>query len=256
MMRSSYPSLGDHRRSAALGGVLLLALLVYCNTLLNGFVYDDHFQVEQNPYVQSLKYVGKIFTTTVWSFQGLEGKTNYYRPLMILGFLVCNKVFQAYPFGFHVVSVLLYWGVVWLVFLACSTLLLDEIVALVAAAIFALHPIHTEVVAWVAAVTELEMAIFYLAAFIFFLRMDSLPPKERRTSGILMCACFALALLSKEQAVILAVLTTIYEHFYRSDRETTNCKTKVYRSPAFWIISTVYPLFRVTVFGGLSPLRL
>jgi len=255
MMSSSYPSLADHRRSAALGGVLLLALLVYCNTLLNGFVYDDHFQVEQSPYVHSFKYVDKILTTTVWSFQGLEGKTNYYRPLMILGFLVCNKVFQAYPFGFHLVNVLLNCVVVWLVFLACSTLLLDEIVALVAAAIFALHPIHTEVVAWIAAVTELEMAIFYLASFIFFLRLDSLPPKERRTSGILMCACFALALLSKEQAVILAVLTTIYEHFYRSDRETTNWKTKVYRYGGFWIIATVYLVFRVTVLGGLAPVR-
>src|SRR6266446_3288475 len=255
MMSSSYPSLADHRRSAALGGVLLLALLVYCNTLLNGFVYDDHFQVEQSPYVHSFKYVDKILTTTVWSFQGLEGKTNYYRPPMILGFLVCNKVFHTYPFGFHLVNVLLNCVVVWLVFLACSTLLLDEIVALVAAAIFALHPIHTEVVAWVAAVTELEMAIFYLASFIFFLRLDSLPPKERRTSGILMFACFALALLSKEQAVILAVLTTIYEHFYRSDRETTNWKTKVYRYGGFWIIATVYLVFRVTVLGGLAPVR-
>src|SRR5258707_14448136 len=140
-MRGSYPSLAGRGRSTALGGVLLLALLVYCNTLLNGFVYDDHFQVEQNPYVQSLKYVGKIFTTTVWSFQGLEGKTNYYRPLMILGFLVCNKVFQAYPFGFHLVNVLLNCVVVWLVFLACSTLLLDGIVALVSAPIFGLPPI-------------------------------------------------------------------------------------------------------------------
>src|SRR5260370_6800990 len=122
MMRSSYPSLGDHRRSAALGGVLLLVLLVYCNTLLNGFVYDDHFQVEQNPYVQSLKYVDKIFTTTVWSFQGLEGKTNYYRPLMILGFLVCNKVFQGYPFGFHLANLLLNSVALCLLFFASSPL--------------------------------------------------------------------------------------------------------------------------------------
>ena len=254
-MSSSYPSLAGQRRSTALGGLLFLALLVYCNTLLNGFVYDDHFQVEQSPYVRSFQYVDKILTTTVWSFQGLEGKTNYYRPVMTLGFLFCNKVFQAFPYGFHLVNVLLNCVVVWLVFLACSMLLRDDLVALVAAAIFALHPIHTEVVAWIAAVTELEMAIFYLASFIFFLRLDSLPPKERRTSGILMCACFALALLSKEQAVILAVLATIYEHFYRSDRETTGWKTKVYRYGGFWMIATVYLVFRIAVLGALAPVR-
>src|SRR4029077_5980719 len=131
-MSGAYPLLGGRGRSTALGGLLLLALLVYCNTLLNGFVYDDHFQVEQSPYVHSFKYVDKILTTTVWSFQGLEGKTNYYRPLMALGFLVSNKVFQSFPYGFHVVNVLLNCVVVWLVFLACSTMLLDETVALVA----------------------------------------------------------------------------------------------------------------------------
>jgi Flp pilus assembly protein TadD len=252
---TNYPLFAGGRRSTALGCVLLLAFLVYCNTLLNGFVYDDHLQVEQNPYVQSVKYVDKIFTTTVWSFQGLEGKTNYYRPLMTLGFLACNKVFQSLPYGFHLVNVLLNCVVVWLVFLACSMLLLDDTVALGAAAIFALHPIHTEVVAWIASVTELEMAIFYLASFIFFLRLSSLPPKERTTTGILMCVCFALALLSKEQAMTLAVLATIYEHFYRSDRETTSWKTKANRYGGFWLIATVYLVFRVTVLGGLAPVR-
>jgi protein O-mannosyl-transferase len=254
-MSGASPSLTGERRSTALGGLLFLALLVYSNTLLNGFVYDDHFQVEQNPYVRSFKYVGKILTTTVWSFQGLEGKTNYYRPLMTLGYLVCNKVFQSFPYGFHLVNVLLNCVVVWLVFLACSTLLRDEIVALVAAAIFALHPIHTEVVAWIAAVTELEMAVFYLASFVFFLRLESLPRREKRTTGILMCACFALALLSKEQALILAVLTTIYEHFYRSDRDTSGWRTKVYRYSGFWMIAAAYLVFRIGVLGALAPVR-
>lgn len=254
-MSGSHPSSAGQRRSTLLGGLLLLSLLVYCNTLLNGFVYDDHAQVQQSPYVRSFKYLDKILTTTVWSFQGSEGRTNYYRPVMTLGFLICNKVFQSFPYGFHLVNVLLNCVVVWLVFLACSTLLGDEIVALVAAAIFALHPIHTEVVAWIAAVTELEMAVFYLASFILFLRLDSLPPKEKRTSGILMCTCFTLALLSKEQAVILALLATIYEHFYRSDRETTGWKTKVYRYGGFWMIEIVYLVFRVAVLGALAPAR-
>ena len=254
-MSGSYPLLAGRGRSTALGGLLFLALLVYCNTLLNGFVYDDHAQVEQSPYVHSFRYVDKIFTTTVWSFQGLEGKTNYYRPLMTFGYLICNKAFQSFPFGFHVVNVLLNCVVVWLVFLTCSMLFLDEIVALAAAAIFALHPIHTEVVAWVASVPELQMAIFYLGSFIFFLRLGFVPANERTKTRILMCACFVLALLSKEQAMTLAVVATIYEHFYRLDRETTNWKTKVHRYGGFWMIAAVYLVFRVTVLGGLAPVR-
>jgi len=77
------PVIVDEKKKKALFGlVLLLAFLVYANTLLHEFVYDDHFQITGNPYVHSLRYVGRIFTTTVWSFQGIEGQTNYYRPLM------------------------------------------------------------------------------------------------------------------------------------------------------------------------------
>src|SRR4051812_41394890 len=60
------------QRSFALGCLLLVAFAVYANTLRNGFVYDDHHQVEENPYAQSFKYAGKILTGTVWSFQGEE----------------------------------------------------------------------------------------------------------------------------------------------------------------------------------------
>jgi len=254
-MRGLLPMSGQSRRSTALGGVLFLALLVYGNTLLNGFVYDDHSQVQTNPYVQSFKYINKIFTTTVWSFRGSEGQTNYYRPLMSFGFLICNKVFQAFPAGFHVVNVLLNCVVVWLVFLSCSMLFQDEIVGLAAATLFALHPIHTEVVNWIAAVTELELAIFYLAAFILFLRLPSSTPQGKTKTGMFMYACYVLALLSKEQAVTLAVLATIYEHFYRADRASTSWQTKASRYCGFWIITAVYLAFRVTVLGGLAPVR-
>jgi tetratricopeptide (TPR) repeat protein len=140
-------------------------------------------------------------------------------------------------------------------FLLCSMLLQDEIVALAAAAIFALHPIHSEVVNWVAAVTELEMSLFCLASFIFFLRRGSETAQNKTLATILMCLSFVLALLSKEQAVMMAVLATIYEHFYRSDRETTRWKEKVWRYGGFWIAAGLYLTFRATVLGGLAPVR-
>jgi hypothetical protein len=58
--------------------LFLLAFLPYANTLFNAFVYDDGFQVVGNPYAHSFKYLRQIFTTTVWSFQGAQGVTNYY----------------------------------------------------------------------------------------------------------------------------------------------------------------------------------
>src|SRR5690349_9318224 len=249
-----FPStLRPEKKSFALACVLLLAFSLYANTLLNGFVYDDHDQVEQNAYAHSARYLGRVLTTTVWSFQGTEGQSNYYRPLMTLGYLVCNKLFQSMPYGFHLVNILLNCIVVWLVFLFCSRLLGDETIALCAAAIFALHPIHTEVVAWIAAVTELDLAVFYLATFALFLRLGSGDRRQELRTHAWMACCFLLALLSKEQAMTLLPLIALYEHLYRSDRDVTRWKTKVSRYGSLALIGCAYLIFRVTVLGGLAP---
>jgi protein O-mannosyl-transferase len=243
----------EKKRRSLVGVVLLLAFLAYANTLLHGFVYDDHFQIEGNPYVHSFRYVDRIFTTTVWSFQGAEGQTNYYRPLMTFGYLLCDRVFQSSPIGFHLVNLLLNCVVVYLVVALSAALFGDESVALLAAAIFAVHPVHTEVVAWVAAVTELDLAVFFLLAFLLFLRLQGEQGKRRILTLTMMSGSFVLALLSKEQAMTLPLLATLYEHLYREDRQATGWTTKVSRYGALWVIAAGYGLFRVTVLHAFAP---
>jgi Tfp pilus assembly protein PilF len=234
-----------------LSWLLLAAFLVYANTLVNGFVSDDLQQIGGNPYAHSFRYVGKIFTTTVWSFQGDEGRTNYYRPLMMFGYLLCNKAFQGYPFGFHLINLFLNCLVVWLVFVVCRKLFVDDRMAFVAAAFFAFHPVHSEAVAWIAAVTELQLAVFYLLTFLLFLRLRE--PAGKPWTQVLMCVSFLLALFSKEQAVTLPVLATIYEHFYRDDRSQTAWTLKLSRYAGLWLLTGAYLAFRVVVLHGFAP---
>ena len=58
------------RGSLAILALLLLALMPYLNALTGAFVYDDRQQILDNPYVHSFQYAGKIFGSTVWTFQG------------------------------------------------------------------------------------------------------------------------------------------------------------------------------------------
>src|SRR5215467_2233044 len=234
-----------------LGLLLLLSFLLYANTLLNGFVSDDHQQIEGNPYAHSFRYVGKIFTTTVWSFQGHEGRTNYYRPLMTFGYVLSDKLFQTYPFGFHLVNLFLHCLVVWLVFRLSRQFLADERIAFLAALLFAFHPIHSEAVAWIAAVTELQLAVFFLLAFLLYLRCCE--PGAKPLTYLLAWASFLLALLAKEQAVTLPLLAALYEHFYRADRKETSLLTKVRRYGGLWVLAGTYALFRVLVLAGFAP---
>jgi tetratricopeptide (TPR) repeat protein len=243
-----------HRLTVAAVGVLLLvAVLPYLNTLANGFVYDDHTQVMNNPYLQGTGHLREIFTTTVWSYVGAQGVTNYYRPMMTFGYLLCYQIFGPLAYGFHLASVLLHAGVACLVFLVTLKMTGHRLGAFVAAALFALHPIHTESVAWIAAVTDLQLTFFYLLTFLLYLRVAA--PGGGREAGIqlAMVASFVLTLLSKEQSLTFPVLATAYEHFVRDDRHETSAGQKLGRYYLLWMLSVAYLVFRIRFFGALAP---
>jgi Tfp pilus assembly protein PilF len=227
----------------------VLAFLPYANTLLNTFVYDDFLQVVENPYVHSFRYLREIFATTVWSFQGANGITNYYRPLMSFGYLLSYQIAGAVPVSFHIANVTLNVVVVLLVFSVLRRLS-GERVGLIAAVLFALHPLHTESVAWVAGVTDLELSVFYLLTFLFYLRLPE--PEKGYGWRAAMCGSFALALLSKEQAMTLPVLVTLFEHFYRDDRATTPLLQKVARYGPLWAVAALYLVVRGILLGGVA----
>jgi tetratricopeptide (TPR) repeat protein len=131
----------------------------------------------------------------------------------------------------------------------------DRVWAFVAGALFALHPIHTESVAWIAAVTDLEVTFFYLLAFGFFLAVaEPGGGRSERKWGAMVFA-FTLALLSKEQAMTLPALATVYEHFYRGDRSETSTSQKLARYGVLWLVGILYLLLRILILGGVAPLE-
>jgi Tfp pilus assembly protein PilF len=234
--------------------LLILATLPYLNSLGNGFVYDDDTQVLANPYIQNFSHLRQIFTTTVWSYQGGSlAVTNYYRPLMTLGYLLIHEAFGYRPFYFHLANILANAGVVLALFLVTLRMFKDQALAFVAAAIFALHPIHTEAVDWIAAITDLEVSIFFLLAFWFFLGLAG--PRGHRgwLTQLGMAASFFLCLLSKEQAMMLPILAAIYEHFYRPDHFQTEFREKLSRYGLFWAMGAAYLAFRIHILGAFAP---
>jgi len=68
-----------------------------------------------------------------------------------------------------------------------------------------------------------------------------------------MGVAFVLALLSKEQAMTLPALATVYEHFYRDDRSETSTSQKLARYGPLWLVGVAYMLFRIHFLGALAP---
>ena len=230
----------------------LLATLPYLNTLHNLFVYDDATQVVNNPYVQNFDHLKEIFTTPVWSFLGGDYAHNYYRPLMSFGYLLCRRFCGARPLAFHLVNLVLNLLVVLLLFFVTWRMFKDRTLALVAAGLFAIHPIHSESVAWIAAITDLQLAFFYLLTFWFFLGLSQVSGRKLILGELSMAVSFALALLAKEPAVILALLATFYEHFCRKDRTQTSLGIKLIRYGPLWLLLFAYLVARTHFVGGLA----
>jgi Flp pilus assembly protein TadD len=226
------------------------AALPYLNTLGNGFVADDGRQVLQNPYIRNFHQLAKIFTTPATSY--VPGWPNYYRPLMNVGYLLCYQVFGARAFGFHLVNVALHVAVVCAVFLLTKRMFQNRDLALVAAALFAIHPVHSEAVAWIAASPDLELSLFYLLTFRFFLAVARPGGRFSYLAQLAMVGSFVLTIFSKEPAVTLPVLAAVYEHFYRPDRRQTRPTQKVRRYAVLWLLTVAYLLYRVCVLGALS----
>ena len=236
--------------------VALLAVLAaapFLGILANGFAYDDNTQVLNNPYLQNFGHLREIFSTTVWSYVGAQGVTNYYRPMMTFGYLLCYQIFGPLAYGFHLASLALHAGVAGLMFLVTRRLTANRLAAFAAGAVFALHPIHVESVAWIAAVTDLQLTFFYLLTFLCFLKL-AVPGGERSpVMQLAMAGSFVLTLLSKEQAFTLPALATVYEHFCRDERSETTLVQKAGRYYLLWMLAGTYLLFRVRFFGALAP---
>jgi Flp pilus assembly protein TadD len=226
----------------------------YLGILRNDFayIYDDKAQILDNPYVHSLGHLREVLTTPVWSFADTRGGTNYYRPVMTLGFLFCYRIFGPLAYGFHLASLLLQAAVVAMLYIFGGRLLRERQAAFIAAALFALHPIHTESVAWISAVTDLEMTFFYVLTFWCFLRLGNGSGGRGYWTQAAMIASFILALLSKEQALTLPLLALIYEQFYRDDRTRTTWLQQTSRYGPLWLLSAAYIVVRVHLLGTFA----
>lgn len=216
----------------------LVAFAVYANSLLNSFVYDDEFLVLGDASITSVSNAPKFFT-------GKEGFNQvfarYYRPIVSLSYLIDYELWNFKPFGFHLTNVLLHVINSLLVF---NLLMLifhrrEESVknyeasfpALIGAFLFAVHPIHTEAVAWVSGRTDLLASAFIFAAFIFYIKFSrSVNRNERMTSLIMLSFFYVMSLLSKEVAIVLPLLLLLFDYLLegKSLKDIFNEKKWIY----------------------------
>ncbi len=191
----------------ALGVLTLLVGVSFAGALGNDFVYDDRELVRNNAALETLRpgdHLGRGF------WPGADRNYPYYRPLTSWSLALNNALHGESATGYHLANLLVHLGCGVLLFLVLS-LVAGARLGLVAAALFAVHPIQTEAVAWVVGRADLLATFFLLLALVAHAKVPDRPSRASLTLGAGAGIAFLAALLSKEQALTFPALVLAFE---------------------------------------------
>jgi tetratricopeptide (TPR) repeat protein len=172
--------------------IALFGTILFANTLGHELLFDDVTLILQNPFVTSLDWKG-----IVWD--------SGYRPVRTLTYALNYAISGEDPFSYHLVNVLLHGLNVLFLFRLVWLLSASNLMAGVAAGLFAAHPVQTAAVAYVSGRKDLLAACFVFAAMALFLTLR-VGTRHRLAAAAGSALAFLLALGSKEVAIVFPAL--------------------------------------------------
>lgn len=186
--------------------IALLALASSANGIVNQFTYDDRYIIEQNERMRTLARLWHVFVESYWPIaSGGDG----YRPLTILAFKIEYAIGHGSPMVFHAVNILLY-AVSAVMVLLLARRLLPSWAAWLAAAAFAVHPVHVEAVANVVGQSELLVAVALLPAITLYIR-DRMAGALQPRTAFAVVALYVVACFAKEHAFVMPAILAAAE---------------------------------------------
>lgn len=187
-----------------------VVFFLYGNSIQNGFVADDVSLAEHNELVHSVATLPQLFykdCSLEIGGQQCQNHSLYYRPLRLVSYLVTWQI-SSKPWVFHAVQLGYVIVAAYLVYCLAYLLTKRNSAAFWAGLLFLAHPINSEVAIWISAAPDVLMAIFILLTVITYAR------------GRIVFAYiwYALALLSKEPAVLLPIVLIVFDYLLRERR--------------------------------------
>jgi Flp pilus assembly protein TadD len=188
--------------------LFLSGLLVYLPSLNHGYTLDDAIVITQNTYTQSADIFNILSKDTFAGFFTEKESINLveggrYRPLSLVVFAVIWQITEQ-PWVYHLLNVLLYALTVVMLFLVFSHLLKQmrhkALIAAGTALVFAIHPVHTEVVNNIKSLDEILSLLLALSAWL--LQIKTLGHKSKFIQQLMIILLFFLAMMAKETAVV------------------------------------------------------
>jgi protein O-mannosyl-transferase len=191
--------------TAIAAGLVVATVAAYWGVNHNGFLsFDDNVYVTQNPQVTK----GFTLAGAKWAFTTFHACN--WHPLTWLSHMLDIRLFGLHPTGHHLVNLLLHLAntvlLFWFLTLATSRLWPSALVA----ALFALHPLHVESVAWIAERKDVLSTLFLFVTMLAYVSYTKQPTRSRYLAVLLLFAC---GLMSKPMLVTLPVLLLLLDYW-------------------------------------------
>jgi hypothetical protein len=231
---------------------LVAITAAYYPTFRGDFILDDLPFVRDNPAVQGFKPLITYFLQEDGIVEAEAGRAHsgYYRPLAGITYSMDSFLWGSDGSGFRTTNLILHLFTCLLLYCCMRRVLKERAGPLVATLLFGLHPVNTEAVAWVASRNNILVSLFSLASFYFYVRRKEQP---KIVYGMLSLTSFALALLSKEFAVMLLPIIFVYDLVV--DRSGKPFRDGVWGYSAFFFILCGYLVLRISAIHDLAPFR-
>ncbi len=231
------------KKSAIVQIILIIALgiIVYSNCLDGKFVWDDFGLVKDNSLIRSWRNIPEIFT------EGMGGdNSNFYRPLQIISYAADYSLWGLNSVGYHLTNTLLHILAALAVYWLINILFSSQALAFLTAALFVVNPLHTESVSYISTRSDPLSLLFISLTLIFYIK--SLPGARPVASALSLASCL-LALLSKENSIIIPLLILLYHYTFK-----IKLKPRLFFSISLIVLA--YVILRLTLlksFVSISP---
>jgi len=236
--------------------LIIIAIGLNINTLFNEYTIDDGVMMTENTLVQKgIKGIPKILTSELMSgFSRTETVLSElrYRPFSLVVFALEYQFFGANPMISHLINILFFTLLIALLYKLLQTYVFrerDKNLAFITCLIFAVHPIHTEVIASVKSRDELITFLLLLVSLMTFFKHIE---KKRVWLLFISLFCFFLALLTRESAVTFIGVVPLMIYFFFNQ----SLKNSISFCLPFFIVFLGYMALRFSIIGFQKPVAI
>ena len=193
----------------------ILPWITYFNTLNNEFVFDDLILIQSNETLPSLKNIYNIITVTT--------QEHSYRPVRALSYAIDYHFSGFNPFSYHISNIVYHIINCFMVYLITLSLLSNRATAFFAAILFAVHPVHTDSVTYIAGRRDILFTLFYLIGFYTFIKYRK---TQRHYFFLFSITAYLLSMGSKEMGVTLPAIFLIYDLINNLPHDTKKLRSQ------------------------------